>query len=183
MTIAVLFAVGRLLLKPLFRFVGTLDSPELFMAVTLLTIVATATLTHAAGLSAALGAFLAGLLLAESEYRHEIEVNIEPFKGLLLGLFFVSVSMGIDIVGLWSQFDWILVSVVGLFTVKTAITAGLARLFGLPTHVALEMGLLLGQGGEFAFVVVGLALGVGIMPADTAQFLSLIHISEPTRPC
>ena len=92
-----ILGIGRLVVRPVFRYVSSLHSADLFMAVTLLIIIATAAATHAAGLSAALGAFLAGLLFAETEFRHEIEVNIEPFKGLLLGLFFMSVGMHLDL--------------------------------------------------------------------------------------
>ncbi len=173
LAVLVILGVGRLMVRPIFRFVGA-DSPELFMAVTLLAIIATAAATHAAGLSAALGAFLAGLLLAECEYRHEIEINIEPFKGLLLGLFFMSVSMGIDLSGILIDPGWITLSIIGLFVIKTLMTTGLARLFGFSWGHATEMGLLLGQGGEFAFVVVGLALGFGLLPEPTAQFMLIV---------
>jgi CPA2 family monovalent cation:H+ antiporter-2 len=144
------------------------------MAVTLLAIVATAAATHAAGLSAALGAFLAGLLLAECEYRHEIEINIEPFKGLLLGLFFMSIAMGIDLSKVLADPGWIALSIIGLFAIKTVMTTALGRLFGFSWGHATEMGLLLGQGGEFAFVVVGLALGFELLPESTAQFLLIV---------
>jgi len=174
LAVLVILGVGRLAVRPLFRFVGSADSPELFMAVTLLAIIATAAATHAAGLSAALGAFLAGLLLAESEYRHEIEINIEPFKGLLLGLFFMSVAMGIDLVEILTNPGWVALSVIGLFAIKSLMTTGLARLFGFSWGHATEMGLLLGQGGEFAFVVVGLALGFGLLPEPTAQFMLIV---------
>ncbi len=174
LAVLLILGVGRLVVRPLFRFVGSADSPELFMAVTLLAIIATAAATHAAGLSAALGAFLAGLLLAESEYRHEIEINIEPFKGLLLGLFFMSVAMGIDLVEILTNPGWVALSVFGLFAIKSLMTTGLARLFGFSWAHATEMGLLLGQGGEFAFVVVGLALGFGLLPEPTAQFMLIL---------
>ena len=173
LAVLAILGVGRLIVRPIFRFVGA-DSPELFMAVTLLAIIATAAATHAAGLSAALGAFLAGLLLAECEYRHEIEINIEPFKGLLLGLFFMSVAMSIDLSGILVDPGWITLSIIGLFAIKTLMTTGLARLFGFSWGHATEMGLLLGQGGEFAFVVVGLALGFGLLPEPTAQFMLIV---------
>jgi len=163
-----------LLIRPLFRFVGIADSPELFMAVTLLTIIATAVATYTAGLSAALGAFLAGLLLAETEFRHEIEVNIEPFKGLLLGLFFMSVAMGIDQSEILAEPVWIFLSVIGLFVIKSLVTTGLARMFGFSWAQATEMGLLLGQGGEFAFVVVGMALSLALLPESTVQFMLIV---------
>jgi CPA2 family monovalent cation:H+ antiporter-2 len=122
----------------------------------------------------ALGAFLGGLLIAETEYRHEIEVDIEPFKGLLLGLFFMSVGMGTDFRVVAESPLWLAASVIGLFALKAPITAALCRLFGLPRHTAVEAGLLLGQGGEFAFVVVGIAAIQGLLPRDTAHFMLLV---------
>jgi len=169
-----IFVLGRVLLRPLFRVASATRSPELFMAVTLLAALGTAALTEAAGLSMALGAFLAGLLIAETEYRHEIEVDIEPFKGLLLGLFFMSVGMGTDFRVVAQEPFWLAASVIGLFALKAPITAALCRLFGLPRHTAVEAGLLLGQGGEFAFVVVGIAAVRGLLPRDTAQFMLLV---------
>ena len=172
--VLLILGIGRLVIRPLLRFVGGADSPELFMAVTLLVIIATAVVTHAAGLSAALGAFLAGLLLAESEYRHEIEVNVEPFKGLLLGLFFMSVGMGIDLAEILRDPLWIVLSVLGLFAIKAVVMGAVARLYRFSWPHAVEMGLLLGQGGEFAFVVLGLALGYSLLPAETAQFMLIV---------
>ena len=174
LAIFVILGVGRLLVQPLFRFVSSADSPEFFVAATLLIIIATAAATHAAGLSAALGAFLAGLLLAETEFRQEIEVNIEPFKGLLLGLFFMSVGMSIDLAEIATNPGWIALSVVGLFAIKTLLTTSLARLFGFRLGQATEMGLLLGQGGEFAFVVIGLAASLALVPEGTAQFMLIV---------
>ncbi len=174
LAVVAILVVGRLLLRPLFRLVGDTHSPELFMAATLLIIIATAALTHAAGLSAALGSFLAGLLFAETEFRHEIEVDIEPFKGLLLGLFFMSVGMVIDLAEIATEPLWIALSVIGLFAIKTAVLGVCARLFGYSPGQAVEMGLLLGQGGEFGFVVIGLALGYGLLPDATAQFMLIV---------
>lgn len=172
--VVAILLLGRLVIRPVFRFVGTSDSPELFMAVTLLTIIATAAATHAAGLSAALGAFLAGLILAETEFRHEINVDIAPFKGLLLGLFFMSVSMGINLADIAATPYWIALSVVGLFLIKSVIAAIVARLFGFGWAPAAEIGLTLGQGGEFAFVVIGLATGVGVMTGGVADFMAIV---------
>ena len=172
--IVVIVGIGRLLVRPFFRFVSNADNPEAFVAATLLIIIATAAITHAAGLSAALGAFLAGLVLAESEYRHEIEISIEPFKGLLLGLFFMSVAMSIDLAVILTEPVWIVAAIIGLFTLKSAITTCLARLFGFGWGHATEMGLLLGQGGEFAFLVVAMALGFELLPESTAQFMLIV---------
>jgi monovalent cation:proton antiporter-2 (CPA2) family protein len=172
--VGAIILTGRYLLGPLFRSVGAAKSPELFMALTLLVVIAMAAATGAAGLSMALGAFLAGLLLAESEYRHALDVSIEPFKGLLLGLFFLSVGMGIDLAAAASDSLWILLSVIGLFALKGSIIAGLALLFGQSRGVAVEMAVLLGQGGEFAFVVVGLAQQLGLLPGAVSQFMLLV---------
>jgi CPA2 family monovalent cation:H+ antiporter-2 len=146
----------------------------MFLAAVLLVIIGTGIATEQAGLSMALGAFLAGLLFAETEYRYEIEVDIEPFKGLLLGLFFVSVGMGIDLAQVAAKPVWLAASVVGLFLVKGAIMYVLARLAGRARSVALGAALLLGQGGEFAFLVVGFSLTVGLLPNDTAQFMLIV---------
>ncbi len=174
LTVAVILAIGRLVIRPLFRFIGSTASREMFLALVLLVIVGTALATRQAGLSLALGAFLAGLLLAGTEYRYAIAVDIEPFKGLLLGLFFVSVGMSIDLAQLAANPFWLIAAVFGLFLVKSAIVYALTRLFGEPRSVALEAALLLGQGGEFAFVVIGAATGLALMPGDTAQFMLIV---------
>lgn len=166
--------IGRLVIRPVFRFVGSTASREMFLAFVLLVIVGSALATEQVGLSMALGAFLAGLLFAETEYRHEIGVDIEPFKGLLLGLFFVSIGMSIDLAEVAAKPLWLIASVFGLYMVKSPIVYALARWFGEPRPVALEAGLLLGQGGEFAFLVVGMAYGLGLMPNDTAQFMLIV---------
>jgi CPA2 family monovalent cation:H+ antiporter-2 len=174
LAVLLILGVGRLVIRPTFRYLSSLHSPELFMAATLLIIIATAAATHAAGLSAALGAFLAGLLFADTEFRHEIEVNIEPFKGLLLGLFFMSVGMVTDLAEILTEPLWIVLSVMGLFAIKSLLTAGLARLFGFSSGQSVEMGLLLGQGGEFAFVLVALAATLGLVAESTAQFMLIV---------
>lgn len=173
--IVVIYGIGRMLLRPLYRLVAG-SGPELFVAATLLVIIATAAATHAVGLSAALGAFLVGLLLAETEYRHEIEANIEPFRGLLLGLFFMSVGMIIDLTHPNHQPLLIAVSIVGLILVKAPIAALLARAFGLRSGPAAEVGLMLAQGGEFAFIVVALAVSQGLLPRATAQFMLIVAV-------
>jgi len=172
--IVLILMIGRLVLRPLFRLVTAARSPELFVAATLLTIIGTAAVTGAVGLSMALGAFLAGLLLAETEFRHEIEVDIEPFKGLLLGLFFMSVGMAIDFRAVAQEPLWLAASVIGLFLTKSVITTGLCLAFGVPRHTAAEAGLLLGQAGEFAFVVVGIATMRGLVAEDAAQFMLIV---------
>ncbi len=173
-TVALILIAGRVLVRPFLRFVSVERSPEVFMAGTLLIIVATSVITHAAGLSAALGAFLVGLLLAETEFRHEIEVNIEPFKGLLLGLFFMSVGMRIDLTTVLNDPVWIALAVAGLFAIKTTIATGLALGFRFTRAQALEIGLLLSQGGEFAFIVIGMAVTFALLPEHTAQFMLIV---------
>lgn len=166
--------IGRLLLRPLFRWVAAADSREIFIAAAFLAAIGMAVASEAAGLSAALGAFLAGLLLAETEFRHQIETDLEPFKDLLLGLFFVTVGMQIDIALLLSEPLLIAIGVVGLFALKTAIITPLARLFGLSWPRALQTALLLGQAGEFAFVVVAAAQAGGAIPEDTAAYMLIV---------
>ena len=174
--ICVIFLIGRLAVRPLFRFVGMAKSRELFMAMVLLAIIGTAAITEHAGLSLALGAFLAGLLLAETEYRHQIEVDIEPFKGLLLGLFFLSIGLSLDLTAVWNNPLPIIASVIGLLAIKSTIIYALARMFGIARATAAESALLLGQGGEFAFVVLALALSLGVVERDVANFILLVTI-------
>ncbi len=174
LVIIAIYVAGRLMLRPLLRMVAHSRSSEMFMAATLLTVLGASAITGSTGLSMALGAFLAGLLLSETEFRHEIEVDIEPFKGLLLGLFFMSVGMGIDYRVVGQQLFWLVASVIGLFILKAIITASLCRLFGLPRHTSVEAGLLLGQGGEFAFVVVGLAMTLKLLPPEVGQFMLIV---------
>lgn len=172
--VSLIFVMGRRIISPLFRTFARQRQPDVFMALTLLATLSIAALTAAAGLSMALGAFLAGLLLAETEYRHEVEVTIEPFKGLLMGLFFMSVGMGIDVREIARNPLWVPASVVGLITLKAAVAAGIFRLGGLTWGRAVEAGLLLGQGGEFAFIVVASVAATGLLQAEVAQFILLV---------
>jgi CPA2 family monovalent cation:H+ antiporter-2 len=158
--------LGRFVLRPVFRRVAQTGSPELFMAACLLVIVGTALVTAVGGLSMALGAFLAGLLLAETEYRRQIEVTIEPFKGLLLGVFFFSVGLTLDVAGLVREPLHVLAGVVGLLVIKAAVTYPVMRAFGISRPAAIEGAALLAPGGEFAFVVLGLAVAVNVIGAD-----------------
>jgi monovalent cation:H+ antiporter-2, CPA2 family len=161
---------GRVLLRPLFRLVATARSTELFIAAVLFVVVAAGVIANQAGLSMALGAFVAGLLLAETEYRKAIEATVAPFKGLLLGIFFFTVGMKIDFREFWREPLLLLGSVVGLIAVKSAILIGLGKLFRLSWPVAVETGLLLGPGGEFAFVSIGAAAAAGLIEAQLASF-------------
>ncbi len=174
LAIGVIYLLGSRFIAPLFRVFAHRRQPEVFMALTLLVTLGIAWLTAAAGLSLALGAFLAGMLMAETEYRHEVEVTVEPFKGLLMGLFFMSVGMEIEVGELGRNGALIFASALGLMLIKSAVVAGLFRVGGLRAGPAAESGLLLGQGGEFAFVIVGYALSIGLLPAPTAQFMLLV---------
>ncbi|MDP3906541.1 cation:proton antiporter [Novosphingobium sp.] len=169
-----IYVAGRVLIRPVLRQVAQARSAEMFTAAVLLTAVGVAALTANFGLSMALGALLAGLLLAETEYRHQIEVDIEPFKGLLLGLFFMSVGMGIDWRNVVSNPLVIAATVAGLWLLKAVIIAALARAFGQRRSVAVEAGLLLGQGGEFAFIILAAATGLGLIASDLEQHILIV---------
>jgi CPA2 family monovalent cation:H+ antiporter-2 len=168
--VAAIIIFGRLLLRPLFRLVASTGVSELFVAAALFVIIATGVAAALAGLSMALGAFVAGLLLAETEFRKAIETTIGPFKGLLLGVFFFTVGMNIDVRELIREPLWLITSVIALIVLKSILLAGLARLFRLPWSAAVEMSLLLGPGGEFAFVGIGMATTLGLINADVAGF-------------
>jgi len=172
--IALIYLLGRRVIRPLFHSFTQQRQPDVFMALTLLATLGIAALTELAGLSLALGAFLAGLLLAETEFKHEVEVTIEPFKGLLMGLFFMSVGMGIDVREVAKSPLWLPLSVIGLFAIKTAVISVILRIGGFNWGRAIEGGALLGQGGEFTFIVVGYAISSRLMPEDIGQFIMLV---------
>lgn len=181
--IVLIVAVGRLLMTRLFRVVADTDNPELFVAATLLVVVGTGVASAAAGMSMALGAFVAGLLLAETEYRRAVEATIEPFKGLLLGVFFFSVGMTIDLVRLAADPLLIGALALGLILVKGLLTMLLARLFGTSWPVAIETGALIGPGGEFAFIVVGLATAHGLVDAHVnGLVLAVVSLTMAATP-
>jgi len=172
--IMAIYVVGRRVIRPLFSSFARARQPDVFMALTLLSTLGIAVLTAAAGLSMALGAFLAGLLLAETEFKHEVEITIEPFRGLLMGLFFMSVGMEIDVREIARSPVWVPLSVLGLFAIKAVVIAVIFRLGRLGWGRAVEGGLLLGQGGEFAFIVVGYAIATRLLPQPTGQFILLV---------
>lgn len=174
LTVVLIYLVGRRVVRPLFHQIAVDKQPDTFTALTLLTTLGVAALTWYAGLSMALGALLAGLIIAETEFRHEVEITIEPFKGLLMGLFFMSVGMGIDLRALLAEPLWIPLSVVGLLAMKAAIVFVLLRVFGLSWGRSAEGGLLLGQGGEFAFIVIGMALTLGLLERSVGQFMLIV---------
>jgi CPA2 family monovalent cation:H+ antiporter-2 len=172
--LAAIVLIGRLAMRPLFSVVAQTRSSELFMATSFLVVIVAAMLAAASGLSMALGAFVAGLLLAETEYRRAIEAVVDPFKGLLLGVFFLSVGMGLDLARLLEAPLTILAAALGLLAVKAAIIAGLAALFRQPARVGIEMALLLAPGGEFAFVLVGAGVASALLPPDVGQSILLM---------
>jgi glutathione-regulated potassium-efflux system ancillary protein KefC len=162
---------GRIAIRPVFRWIARSRTPEIFTAASLLLVVGIAGLMQFVGLSMALGAFLAGVLLAESEYRRELETNIEPFKGLLLGLFFIAVGMGIDF-GVLARNPLAMVAIVlGFLAAKAAVIYAIGRSIGLPFQERPVFTLLLAQGGEFAFVVFQAAEGSKVFSAETSSLL------------
>jgi glutathione-regulated potassium-efflux system ancillary protein KefC len=184
--VAVITAIvlgGRLLLRPALRWIAGSRTPEIFTAAALLLVVATAALMHSVGLSMALGAFLAGVLLAESEYRRELETDIEPFKGLLLGLFFIAVGMGIDFAAVAAQPLLAAALVVGFVALKALVLAGIARGMKIPLSEQPFFIVLLAQGGEFGFVVLQAATQGGVVAdAPAALLTAVIAISMLLTP-
>ena len=162
---------GRLLLRPGLRWIARSDSPEIFTAASLLLVVATAALMQSVGLSMALGAFLAGVLLAESEYRRELETDIEPFKGLLLGLFFIAVGMSIDFAVVLAQPLLVAAIVAGFLIVKAAVLWAMGRAMPIPPGERPPFVILLAQGGEFGFVVFQTAAAAKVIDAPTSSLL------------
>lgn len=165
---------GRLALRPLFRRVAHTESPELFMAACLLVIMATSLAMASAGLSMAMGALLAGLLLAETEYRRQIEVVIEPFKGLLVGVFLISIGMNVDTPRIILEPVAVALASLGLVALKTLIVAAFALPLGLNLVTGVRAGLVLGPGSEFSFVIVALAASLNLIGAETAAFVLIV---------
>ncbi len=168
--LAIVFG-GRLLLRPALRWIARSDTPEIFTAAALLLVVATAALMQSVGLSMALGAFLAGVLLAESEYRTELETDLEPFKGLLLGLFFIAVGMSIDFAVVLAQPGLVAAVVAGFLLLKALVLWAMARTMPVPPAERAVFLILLAQGGEFGFVVFQAALGARVIDAATSSLL------------
>ncbi len=169
--IALIVFGGRLLLRPALRWIARSDTPEIFTAAALLLVVATAALMQSVGLSMALGAFLAGVLLAESEYRRELETDLEPFKGLLLGLFFIAVGTSIDFAVVMARPLLIAGVVLGFLLLKALVLWLMARLMPVPLKEWPVFVILLAQGGEFGFVVFQAALGAQVIGAEAASLL------------
>ncbi|MRN81600.1 glutathione-regulated potassium-efflux system protein KefB [Yersinia pestis] len=174
---------GRYLLRPLFRYIVASGVREVFTAAALLVVLGSALFMDALGLSMALGTFIAGILLAESEFQHELEIAIEPFKGLLLGLFFISVGMALDLGVLFTHLLDVLLGVLALVFIKSAILYGLARVFGLRRSVRLQFAGVLSQGGEFAFVLFSAAFSQRVLNAEQlALLLVVVTLSMMTTP-
>jgi CPA2 family monovalent cation:H+ antiporter-2 len=171
--IALIYLVGGRVIRPLFRTFARRHQPDVFMALILLSTLGIAGLSAAAGLSMALGALIAGLLLAETEFKHEVELMIEPFRGLLMGLFFMTVGMGMDVRQVQAAPLALAAAVAGLIAIKAAVIALLLRLGKMNWGRAIEGGLLLGQGGEFAFIVVGYAVAGGLVDGALGQRVML----------
>ena len=170
--IVLLIVAGRFLLRPLLRYVANTGLREIFIAFSLLLVIGIALLMQSVGLSAALGTFLAGVLLADSEYRHELELDIDPFKGLLLGLFFISVGMSVDL-GLFVRSPLVVLGLaLGLVAMKAALLYAIARSFRLCGADGILFALGLSQIGEFAFVLFGVATTERILPRETADILN-----------
>lgn len=165
---------GRYLLRPLYRMIAGVRSAELFVSTTLLIVLGIGWIMSTAGLSMALGALLAGLLLSETEHRHQIEADIRPFRGILLGLFFMTIGMSINISLIMENLGLIAIMVTSLLVGKSIVTAGLCRIVGMPTGTSIRVGLALSQGGEFGFVLFGAAMALNLIPGPVAQMLMVV---------
>ncbi|KQT70051.1 MULTISPECIES: monovalent cation:proton antiporter-2 (CPA2) family protein [unclassified Aureimonas] len=181
--ILALLAAGRYLLNPLFWLMARSGAREVMIAGALFVVLGSALLMAAAGFSMAMGAFIAGVLLAESTYRHELEADIEPFRGILLGLFFIGVGLSLDLSILIRDWLAILVVTPALLLVKAGLLFGLSRLFGESPPAAARIAALLPQGGEFAFVLFAAAAAAGIFPGETSSLLvAIVTLSMALTP-
>lgn len=172
--IAIIVLIGRYVLKRAFRLVAKVGGRDLMMAITLATVVGAALLTREAGLSLALGAFLAGLLLGETEFKHQAEVDLEPFKGLLLGVFFTTVGIGLDLGAVWANLALVFGGLATMLAVKFAIVFLACRLFAGDNRLSLEAGFLLAPAGEFAFVILAAAAAGDVLDAQTRAIVAAI---------
>lgn len=178
-----LVMTGRFIIQPLLRLTGRLGERELFVVVGLFTVFASAAVMEALHLSTALGAFIAGVMLADSPYRHEIEADVEPFRSILLGLFFIAVGMVLDIGAVITNPLFVIAMAAALVTIKTGVIFVLARLFGMETRPAFGLGLLLSQGGEFGFVLFAQAQGALLIESQAASlFGAIVTLSMATTP-
>ena len=172
--IMVIYFLGKTILRPILNYLSLANHPEWLTAITMFLLVSAAAITEIVGLSAALGAFLVGLLIAETEYKHEIMVIIEPIKGILLGIFFLSVGMIIDINLFIQQPIWFILAAIMLFIIKTIINFILCLIFKIPKNRAIEVSVTLAQCGEFAFLIITLALAQNLLAQPIAQFLLMV---------
>ncbi|MCH2038980.1 MAG: cation:proton antiporter, partial [Rickettsiales bacterium] len=170
----IIFFIGRMIIRPIFKLIVATKNEELFIATTLLLVLGASYATHAFNLSLALGAFIAGLLVAETQYNLQVEESIKPFKSLLLGLFFMSVGMTINLTFIGEKLMIILLLSLCLIIVKAAIIMMLCKLFKFTLGAAIQSGLLLSQGSEFAFVLFTLSQQEGVLNTETSQILLMI---------
>ncbi|HET9627920.1 MAG TPA: monovalent cation:proton antiporter-2 (CPA2) family protein, partial [Novosphingobium sp.] len=178
-----LVAAGRWLIRPLFRLIGNLGEREMFVAAALFTVLAAGALMEVLGLSTALGAFIAGVMLADSPYRHELEADVEPFRSILLGLFFLAVGMMLDLHAIAERPLFVLSAALALIVIKSVVMFGIARLSGMAWRPALGLGLLLSQGGEFGFVLFAQAShALLISPEAASLFGAVVTLSMATTP-
>jgi CPA2 family monovalent cation:H+ antiporter-2/glutathione-regulated potassium-efflux system protein KefB len=183
LAVAGLVIAGRFLIRPLFRLIGGLGEREMFVVAGLFTVVGSAALMEALGLSTALGAFVAGVMLADSPYRHELEADVEPFRSILLGLFFLAVGMMLDLSAIAERPLFVLGMALALIATKAAIIFGIGRLFGMRWRPALALGLLLSQGGEFGFVLFAQARdALLIAPEAASLFTAVVTVSMAATP-
>ncbi len=171
---AIIFAIGRLLLRPLYRLIAETKSDVLFLSFTLIVILGSAYLSHTLGLSFALGAFIAGLMVAETEYKYRVEEEILSLKSLFMGLFFMTIGMSFDFDLMIKSLPYIVMASIGLMVLKASIIILLCRIFKFPIGPSIHTGFLLSQGGEFAFVVFLVAVDQKLMSVDTSQFLMTV---------
>lgn len=181
--IAGLIAAGRYVIRPLFRLIGNLGEREMFVVAALFTVMASAAVMELLGLSTALGAFVAGVMLADSPYRHELEADVEPFRSILLGLFFLAVGMMLNLTAIAERPLFVAGMAAGLIAIKAVIIFGIGRMFGIPWRGALALGLLLSQGGEFGFVLFAQAQNALLIAPDAASlFGAVVTLSMATTP-
>lgn len=181
--IAGLILAGRYLIRPLFRLIGHLGEREMFIVAALFTIVASAALMEWLGLSTALGAFIAGVMLASSPYRHELEADVEPFRSILLGLFFLSIGMMLDLSAIAERPAFVALMAIGLIAVKSGVIFTIGLVLRMPWRSALALGLLLSQGGEFGFVLFAQAQdGLLIAPEAASLFGAVVTLSMAATP-
>lgn len=183
LAIAGLVAAGRFVIRPMFRLIGNLGEREMFVFAALFTVIASAALMQALGLSTALGAFIAGVMLADSPYRHELEADVEPFRSILLGLFFMAVGMMLDLSAIATHPLFVVTMAIALIAVKAAIIFGLGMAFRMPWRSALALGFLLSQGGEFGFVLFAQASQAMLVQSEAASlFGAIVTLSMVTTP-